>query len=141
LKQGDLNAAEKELSVLLSENILDQRPYKKLVQALVAHGFYDRALPYLYMMERHCGSDFSAEAIGSILLKKEDYPEALPYLEKAVQLDNSDAASWYNAAVAYYYTRKYSQADAAVKQALRLQPRYGAALALKQQLETQAGLK
>jgi tetratricopeptide (TPR) repeat protein len=139
LRQRNLDGFEQELSALISENIIDPRPYKKLIQGLMGAGLYDRAIPYLLKMERHCGNAQSAETIGSIYLMKKAYQQALPYLEKAVQLDGSDPSSWYNLAVAYYSLQNGAKAGEAVTKALAMQPQNEAARALKDQIGKQFG--
>ena len=141
LKRGDVRSFEKELNVLISENILDARPQTKLIKVLLANNEYDRALPYLFRMEKYCGNGFSAGCIGAIYLNRKMYKECLPYLEKAAVLAPKDAPTWYNAALAYFYNEKISESYTAIKKALELNPRYSQATEFKQMLEQKYGLR
>lgn len=138
-KLGDIDGVERELSALISENPLDERPYKKLTKDLVLRGLPDRALPYLLQMDRHCDSPFSDAAIGSVYLDKKEYGSAIPYLQKAIERDSNEESNWYNLAVAYYYSGKNAEANAAVDKAIQLKPGYSAALELKQLLQEAGG--
>ncbi len=141
LRKGDLDAFEKEINVLISENILDSRPRTRLIKALLANGKLDRALPYLFSMEKYCGNGFSAGCIGVIYLNKKMYKECLPWLEKAVLLSPTDAASWYNTALAYFYNEKISAAYSAINKTLELNPRHEQAQQFKHMLQEKYGAK
>jgi Tfp pilus assembly protein PilF len=58
-------------------------------------------------------------AIGVIyLLKLEDYPRAIEFLQKALRLDRNYSEAWNNLGVAYERTGKYNEAVEAYKAAL-----------------------
>jgi tetratricopeptide (TPR) repeat protein len=52
----------------------------------------------------------------------DDYPDAIHWLERAVQMDNSNAKAWYALGRSYYTQSRFSEAERAFKKALLLDP-------------------
>jgi len=76
---------------------------------------------------------------GQIALKSQNYTVAADAFEKWVQLDPKNAQAYYGLALAYGHQQKYTQALAAIDQALKLAPQNGSYLKVKQVLEANAG--
>jgi tetratricopeptide (TPR) repeat protein len=63
---------------------------------------------------------------GVAQLSRDDYARALPFFEKAVEIDNSYPEAWYQAGFCYGILGKHSDALKASKQAAKLRPEWAA---------------
>jgi tetratricopeptide (TPR) repeat protein len=52
----------------------------------------------------------------------DDYPDAIHWLERAVQMDDSNAKAWYSLGRSYYTQSRFGEAERAFKKALALDP-------------------
>ena len=59
---------------------------------------------------------------GTMLARTGQYAEALPYLEKAVETDPSNADAWYNLAVTYQRLGQYARALPTIERLIRARP-------------------
>jgi Flp pilus assembly protein TadD len=63
--------------------------------------------------------DFEAHyGMGLIKIKQHDYSAALPWIQKAISLSDTDAMVRYNLGVIYEQTGRYREAETAYRQAL-----------------------
>lgn len=102
---------------------------------LLQRGFIDEAF-YFINRRYHLSPDaFSSKWLGIILLSKENYNDAINYLEESLRYNVNDEQVLYNLAGAYSQVKEYDKALDKVKQALLIKPDYEAAINLKLQLE------
>ncbi len=102
---------------------------------LLQRGFIDEAF-YFINRRYHLSPDaFSSKWLGIILLSKENYNDAINYLEESLRYNVNDEQVLYNLAGAYSQLKEYNNALEKVKQALLIKPDYEAAISLKSQLE------
>jgi Flp pilus assembly protein TadD len=59
-------------------------------------------------------------SLGALSIVKNKPEQAVGYLEKAIKLDSKHPVAYSNLAVAYAKLKKYSEADAAMQQAIDL---------------------
>ncbi len=140
-KNKNVQAFENEMNVLINERPINQVHHMKLITTLLSDTLIDKAIVYLYRMEKYCPSEFSTKRLGALLLSKNRFAEALPYLEKDITLNSNDARAWYNLAGAYYGTKNISKAITAVNRSLEISPRNALAQTFKKQLEVLIGQK
>jgi Putative Zn-dependent protease, contains TPR repeats len=69
-------------------------------------------------------SAFTNKWLGQIALNKNSFKEAITYLNKSLQFNNSDPQVWYNLAGAYYNSGQLDKAINALKNCLRISPNY-----------------
>jgi tetratricopeptide (TPR) repeat protein len=60
--------------------------------------------------------------MGTILLDRQDAADAIPYLEKAIQLDSDQWPTYRQLGKAYYMQKDYAKAETALQQAIRHDP-------------------
>ena len=69
-----------------------------------AKQYYDKVLEY------HPDNAIALNNIGATYMERKDYEGALPYMEKAMAIDNSYANSYYGLALCYYKLERYKEA-------------------------------
>lgn len=69
-----------------------------------AKQYYDKVLEY------HPDNAIALNNIGATYMERKDYEGALPYMEKAMAIDNSYANSYYGLAICYYKLGRYKEA-------------------------------
>lgn len=69
-----------------------------------AKQYYDKVLEY------HPDNIIALNNIGATYMERKDYEGALPYMEKAMAIDNSYANSYYGLALCYYKLERYKDA-------------------------------
>jgi len=101
---------------------------------LVGRKEYDLALPHLFAQDKQYPDAFTSKWIGNIKLSRNEVEEAIRYLNKSLNYNNSDAQVLYNLAGAYSMTRQYNKALEVVNRSLSINPNDPKARALKAQL-------
>lgn len=79
-------------ALVLMGNLLS----KEMNDIDLAKQYYDKVLEY------HPDNAIAINNIGATYMEREDFDSALPYLEKALALDDSYANSYYGLAICYY---------------------------------------
>ena len=74
--------------------------------------------------------------MGQVLLKQNNYKEALPYLENAVKFKEADSQAWYNLGGAYYLNGDLNASLGAMEKSLKMNPRNPLANKFYKQLKT-----
>lgn len=69
-----------------------------------AKQYYDKVLEY------YPDNAIALNNIGATYMERKDYEGALPYMEKAMAIDNSYANSYYGLAICYYKLGRYKEA-------------------------------
>ena len=69
-----------------------------------AKQYYDKVLEY------HPDNAIAINNIGATYMERKDYEGALPYMEKAMSIDDSYANSYYGLALCYYKLERYEEA-------------------------------
>ena len=69
-----------------------------------AKQYYDKVLEY------HPDNAIAINNIGATFMERKDYERALPYMEKALSIDDSYANSYYGLALCYYKLGKVNEA-------------------------------
>lgn len=85
----------------------------------------EQVLRHALALEPH---HYTCVLLGSILIKKKQYDEALDVLNKALDIDPSYEEAYLNIAVLFKDQQKYDEAVTALLRAIRLDPGYSEAL-------------
>jgi tetratricopeptide (TPR) repeat protein/DNA-binding MarR family transcriptional regulator len=108
------------------------------IEDIEKHGGVDQAEAYFHEKLKHNKEDFDAHlALGRIFFQKKDFAKAEKSLisaveinekavEKAIELDQEDAAAWNNLGVARLLQDNYAGAEKAVEKAVALDPKNAA---------------
>ncbi|HMN48912.1 MAG TPA: tetratricopeptide repeat protein [Ignavibacteriaceae bacterium] len=114
----------REINAIIAERPYDDEPYDYLTTKLISNQLYDEAKPYLEKLNSLKPSAFTNKWLGQIALNKNSFKEAITYLNKSLQFNNSDPQVWYNLAGAYYNSGQLDEAINALKNCLRISPNY-----------------
>jgi predicted Zn-dependent protease len=123
----DYTAFEKELLVLIADREINPTHYRKLCKGFIDAGMYDRAMPYLKKLDAISSDAYSNKWIGAIYLQSGNSRDAQIYLERSAALEADDPQVWYNLSGAYYNNGNVNKSLDAIKQCLRVNPRYQSA--------------
>lgn len=82
------------------------------------HTIYVDEVPVCAILERRTKDDY----LGYMALNEKRYGEASGYLNRALNINDSDEMIFYNFAGALYNTGEYSKADSVLKEGLKLNP-------------------
>ncbi len=99
----DIQIADAKRLHIAGELKLAQRKYEKLLKKMPAN-------PMLLSL------------LGGLLLQRKQYKNAIPYLEKAAQLNKQDADIPYNLALAYYHLKDYKKSIVEYQHAIAVKP-------------------
>lgn len=134
--QKDYNGFLKEMNAVIEERPFNLDTYRYTIHQLVTAQQYDSALNLLFRLDKIKSDEFTNKWIGQIYVQKEEYGEAVPYLEKCLTYSDSDAQVLYNLAGAYFYTRHFDKAMNAIKKSVALAPENKTAVTFYNQLNT-----
>jgi len=110
-------------------------PYLEGANALINIPRYSEALPILYKSLELEKSAYAYKWIGAILLETGKKKEALPYLEKAFEMNPDDAQVIYNLSGAYALNANYKEAMQMLDKLYQIDPNFPEADILKKQLD------
>jgi tetratricopeptide (TPR) repeat protein len=134
--KGDYKNCIRELEAVIAERPYFDIPYKDLISKLVDRGILSDGLRLLRKLYKVKPDYFSTKWLGQVLLKQNNYKEALPYLENAVKFKEADSQAWYNLGGAYYLNGDLNASLGAMEKSLKMNPRNPLANKFYQQLKT-----
>lgn len=114
----------KEFNALIAERSYDTEPYDYLTSKLISNQMYDEAKPYLEKLNQLKPTAFTNKWLGQIALNKNDLNNAIIYLRKSLQFNNSDPQILYNLAGAYYNSGQIDDAINTLETCLKIAPNY-----------------
>ncbi|MFC1480726.1 tetratricopeptide repeat protein [Candidatus Neomarinimicrobiota bacterium] len=132
--QGDHQSAAREYYVLSETFPHNDSPLLLLVRELIALRDFDRALPYLIKASSMSNDAFSLKWAGTILLERGQVAEALPYLQRAVEVSPLDGQGRFNLAGAYFKSESNEKALKELRRLLQRQPGFPGAQEFYDQL-------
>ena len=98
------------------------KPFIGAADILVAQGALDQALPYYEAANDRLETAQAHRMIGSILLRQQKRKEAIPYLERSLELEPDNTQGLYNLAGAYAIEQRYPEARETVTRLLEVDP-------------------
>jgi tetratricopeptide (TPR) repeat protein len=134
--KGDYKNCIRELNTVIAERPDYDLPYKDLITKLVDRGILDDALRFLKQLYKVKADYFSTKWLGQVLLKQNNYKEALPYLKLAVNFREVDFQTWYNLGGAYFLNGDKNSSLRAIEKSLRMNPNNPSAIQFYKQLKT-----
>ena len=109
---------------------------KRKIKKLIINGDYDEAIAIGKNLESEYSDDHDFMFImGSVYYLVEDFKKALPYFEKAMQLDNQDVETLTLKTNVHLSLQQKDEAIDCCKQILELQPKNSEAENLLEELE------
>ncbi len=132
---GKIEAAEKEIRALVRAFPRHWQAHQLLGSLAVLRQDWDSALTALQTTAELTIEPYSQKWIGAILLNRQQPHQALPYLEKALELAPTDYQAMYNLSGAYLITGHYEKALQLVRQLKEKVPAYPGLDQLYTQLE------
>ena len=131
---GDARAAIAAYRQALARGSQAGRVYVATGELLIQTGRTDEAIQLLESALREGARDVSIRnALGVLYAGRNRFPDALRLLEEALPLKPDEPLTWLNAGVAWQATGQKNRAEAAYREAIRLQPEFTRA---RQYLET-----
>ena len=134
LQYGFFDKGKKEVDLLIHQYPLVAEYYEFISKELISKQRYDEALEYVKNGFKLRQNSYFTKWIGIINLSKLNIDTAIIYLEKSIEFDHNDSQVLYNLSGAYSQKKEYIKALATIEECLRINPNYGAAIALKKQL-------
>lgn len=135
LKKNDDKGFAKEMNAIMYQYPTIDDYYKIAVKDLLSAKKFDTALNFLYRYYQRMPDAFSAKWIGTINLSKNNFAEAIKFLERSSALNPNDAQVLYNLSGAYSLTKNYEKALSAINSCLMLNPNYPGAANLQTQIK------
>lgn len=135
LKKNDDKGFAKEMNAIMYQYPTIDEYYKIAVKDLLSAKKFDTALNFLYRYYKRMPDAFSAKWIGTINLSKNNFAEAIKFLERSSTLNPNDAQVLYNLSGAYSLTKNYEKALSAINSCLMLNPSYPGAANLQTQIK------
>ncbi|RMH93488.1 MAG: hypothetical protein D6681_13605 [Calditrichaeota bacterium] len=137
INQEQWDKAEQECRALILATPTNPSPYELLSRILVRRQKYEQAIAALQewlkmenLMGHYIVSQYAYKAIGSMYVHLKRPREAIPYLQRAVELSPNDVASRFTLAQAYALAEEYRQALSLVQEVLRAKPNHPGAAEL-----------
>ncbi len=121
-KKGDYANCIKEIAVIIAERPYYDIPYKDLISKLVDGGKLDEAMDFLVPLYKLKPDYFATKWLGQVLLKQNNYKDALNYLQQAVRFKEADSQTYYNLGGAYFLNKQNDEAIAALQKSINLNP-------------------
>jgi tetratricopeptide (TPR) repeat protein len=134
--KGDYKNCIRELEAVIAERPYFDIPYKDLISKLVDRGILNDGLRLLRRLYKVKPDYFSTKWLGQVLLKQNNYKEALPYLKDAVKFKEADSQTWYNLGGAYYLNGDIKSSLGAMEKSLKMNPKNQLAKQFYQQLKS-----
>lgn len=116
-----------ETEVLIDQFPLNILIYETAVTKLIKAEKFDLALKILLKQNKHKKTAFSLKWLGIIYLQKNNYNDAINYLEKSLTLNNNDEQVYYNLAGCYLMTNQIDKAKNNLHKCLSINPEYSQA--------------
>ncbi len=107
-KQGMLDEAFYEYNALITSIPHEMEFYQRAVNVLISKKEYDKALLLLHKSLQYKENLFAYKWIGQIALMKENYNEAINFLQKA---DLGDSQVVFNLSRSFYYDNQWNKGD------------------------------
>lgn len=126
----------REFDALIAERSYDYEPYDYLTSKLISNNLFNEAKPYLEKLNELKPSAFTNKWLGQIALNKNNLSDAIKYLNKSLQFNNSDPQVLYNLAGAYYNSGKTEEAINTLQICLKIAPNYKPAQLFYKSLQT-----
>jgi len=123
---GDRAAALRTAQAVIQRYPFLDRPYIAAGDLLIAMQRYDEALSYYRAALRHGESAAARRMMGTVLLQQGQRQAAIRHLERARDLDPSNAQTLYNLAGAYALTNQFDRARITATQLLEIAPNHQA---------------
>ena len=133
-KKGDYANCIKEIAVIIAERPYYDIPYKDLISKLVDGGKLDEAMDFLVPLYKLKPDYFATKWLGQVLLKQNNYKDALNYLQQAVKFREADSQTYYNLGGAYFLNKQNDEAIAALQKSISLNPQNRLAINFYNQL-------
>lgn len=134
-QQGDYMRAFREYYANMYATPWNISPYIHAANMLIKAKQFHRALPILYESLKVEETAFANKWIGQILLDRGKLDEAMPYLNKALQVTPNDPQLLFNLGGAHALRNEFDQALALLKKLERIQPDFPGARDLIQQIQ------
>jgi tetratricopeptide (TPR) repeat protein len=123
-KQNQLDLAADEYFALMVGTPYNDAPYLKLAEIRIIQQRFHEALTVLKQSLQVNETTYANKWVGTILLNQGDAHAALPYLEKAAQMDPNDQQIRYNLSGAYFMAGQAQKALETGHRLLRVNPDY-----------------
>lgn len=133
-KNGDYENCVKEMAAIIAERPYYDIPYKDVISKLVDKERLDEALKFLRPLYNLKPDYFACKWLGQVLLKQNNFKEAIVYLEQAVKFREADSQTWYNYGGALYLNGKLDEAFKALEMSLNINPQNALAMNFYNQL-------
>jgi tetratricopeptide (TPR) repeat protein len=133
--KNDLRRAFDEYNALVCLTPYNVSPYIKAAEILIKAGRLNQAFPILNQSLQLESTMYAQKWIGQILLNRNNINEALPYLERAYNLDKRDPQLLYNLSGAYAMSSEFEKARARLNELEKINPNFPDAEHLRQQLD------
>lgn len=121
-RAGDVRAALQSIFAIIQRYPFLPGPYLSAANIQMAMRQYDEAEQYVLASLERAESPEGRRMLGSLLLNNNRPVDAIPHLERAVELAPEDAISRYNLAGAYALAGRLAEAREMATSALRLAP-------------------
>src|SRR5215472_12525247 len=122
---GDANGAVAAYRQALDRGNREGRVYVAAGELLIQIGRADEAMQLLESALREGSRDVSVRSTLAVVYGgRNRFPDALRLLEEALQLKPDEPLTWLNAGVAWQATGQKNRAEAAYREAIRLQPEF-----------------
>lgn len=121
--------------------IIQYQPYVEIayfftISRLLNVKLYDEAMVFLNKFHKLRPSDYTYKWLGSINLINGNVLEAINYLNKSIELNDTDSQVYYNLAGAFYKSGQIEQALDAIKTSLNIDPDNNQAIQFYQSLSS-----
>jgi tetratricopeptide (TPR) repeat protein len=127
--------AFEEYKALIYTTPLNDSPYLHAADMLIKQQQFDRALHYLQASLKLAETVYANKWIGQIYLNNGKTKEAIPLLERAVNMAPKDPQLLYNLSGAYALNAQYKMAKQTLKRLDAINPNFPGATDLKRQLD------
>ena len=135
LSKKDYKSFIDEINVLISVYPFIEEYYSYSTEQLLNAKLYDEAVPILEKAYRIFPNALYSKWLGIIALSKNEVDESIGYLNKSLEISNSDPQVLYNLAGALSLKGKYKEALSTIQNCLRINSNYPMAQNLRAQLE------
>lgn len=110
----------------------------EVINVLLKQNMFNEAKPFLEDYYSYKPTAFNSKWLGNVELFNKNYPAAIGYLKKSIELKGDDAQVHYNLAGAYAIIKNYREGLKEISRCLELQKDYPGASQLKMKLEIAA---
>lgn len=125
---------QNQMNALISEYPIINSYYEFAANELLKVNQYDNAYSFLTRKYSLKPDAYTTKWLGIIDLSKGKNDSAVKYLEESLLFDSNDSQVLYNLSGAYARKGNYKKALDCINQCIKINPRYNAALSLRNQL-------